>query len=172
MLGTIGRTPGLGIEERHLGLVPGNEDPDALARIEQIADVVEKGVDLDAVLALTAHRQDSAVTRSAMPPAFSSSKDRPVRIGIARDRAFGFYYPDDLAAFEQAGADLIPFDTLQDTHLPPLDGIFIGGGFPECFLEPLSTNSRLRAHIKAFIEDDDGNISEPSVLEWTDTPPE
>ena len=76
-----------------------------------------------------------------------------MRIGIARDRAFGFYYPDDLAAFKQAGADLIPFDTLQDTHLPPLDGIFIGGGFPECFLEPLSANTRLREEIKAFIED-------------------
>ena len=63
VLGTIGRTSRLGIE-RHLGLVPGNEDPDALARIDRIANVVEKGVDLDAVLALTAHRQDSAATRS------------------------------------------------------------------------------------------------------------
>ena len=88
-----------------------------------------------------------------MPSALSSSKDSPVKIGIARDRAFGFYYPDDLAAFEQAGADLIPFDTLQDANLPSLDGLFIGGGFPECFLEPLSANAHLRAEIKAFIED-------------------
>ena len=153
VLGVIGRTSGLGIEERHLGLVPGNEDPDALARINRIADVVEAGVDLDAVLAFTADHQDPVATRSAMPSALSSSKDRPVRIGIARDRAFGFYYPDDLAAFEQAGVDLIPFDTLQDTNLPSLDGLFIGGGFPECFLEPLSANARLRAQIKAFIED-------------------
>ena len=153
VLGAIGRVPGLGIEERHLGLVPGNEDPDALARIDQIADVVEAQVDLDAVLTLTAHRQDSVVTRSATPPALSLVKDRPVRIGIARDRAFGFYYPDDLTAFKQAGAELIPFDTLEDKRLPQLDGLFIGGGFPECFLEPLSANTRLREVIKAFIED-------------------
>ena len=153
VLGAIGRVPGLGIEERHLGLVPGNEDPDALARIGQIADVVEAQVDLDAVLTLTAHRQDSVLTCSAMPAALPSDRDRPVRIGIARDRAFGFYYPDDLTAFKQAGAELIPFDTLEDKRLPQLDGLFIGGGFPECFLEPLSGNTGLREEIKAFIED-------------------
>ena len=153
VLGAIGRVPELGIEERHLGLVPGNEDPDALARIDQIADVVEAQVDLDAVLTLTAHRQDAVATRSAMPAALPSGRDRSVRIGIARDRAFGFYYPDDLAAFKQAGAELIPFDTLEDKRLPQLDGLFIGGGFPECFLEPLSANTRLREEIKAFIED-------------------
>ena len=48
---------------------------------------------------------------------------------------------------------MIPFDTLQDANLPSLDGLFIGGGFPECFLEPLSANARLRGEIKAFIED-------------------
>ena len=87
----------------------------------------------------------------AAPPR-PTGKGHPVRIGIARDRAFGFYYPDDLDAFENAGAQLVPFDTLNDQRLPQVDGLFIGGGFPECFLEELSANVDLRDEIRSFIE--------------------
>jgi cobyrinic acid a,c-diamide synthase len=76
-----------------------------------------------------------------------------VRIGLARDQAFGFYYPDDLAAFEAAGAELVPFDTLKDAALPAaLDGLFIGGGFPEVFMAELQANASLRQQIAAAIE--------------------
>jgi cobyrinic acid a,c-diamide synthase len=76
-----------------------------------------------------------------------------VRIAIARDQAFGFYYPDDLQALEAAGADLLPFDTLRDAALPAnIDGLFIGGGFPELFLPQLQANAALRAQIADAIE--------------------
>ena len=152
ILGAIGRDPRLVIEERHLGLVPGNEDPEASARIEKIADVIEATVDLDAVLALTGRRQKPESVAVSAPAKRAADKRDPVRIGIARDRAFGFYYPDDLDAFENAGAELVPFNTLEDEGLPQVEGLFIGGGFPEYFLEELSANVSLREDIRAFIE--------------------
>jgi cobyrinic acid a,c-diamide synthase len=75
-----------------------------------------------------------------------------VRIAIARDRAFGFYYPGDLEALEAAGAELVPFDTLSDSKLPEVDGLFIGGGFPETSLDRLAANHALKADIRAAIE--------------------
>ena len=152
VLGAIGRDPKLVIEERHLGLVPGNEDPSASARIEEVAKVVEAAVDLDAVLALTKGQPNTTGGPGFYPPPRPTGKGHSVRIGIARDRAFGFYYPDDLDAFENAGAELVPFDTLNDQRLPQVDGLFIGGGFPECFLEELSANVDLRDEIRSFIE--------------------
>ena len=71
-----------------------------------------------------------------------------MRIAIARDAAFGFYYPDDLEAFADAGARLIPFDTLNDARLPEADGLFIGGGFPETRLAALAANQSLLADIR------------------------
>ncbi|MDE2298270.1 MAG: cobyrinic acid a,c-diamide synthase, partial [Burkholderiales bacterium] len=91
--------------------------------------------------------------RAAPPRAgFGDGRSAPVRIGIARDRAFAFYYPDDLAALEAAGAQLVPFDTLQDEHLPVLDGAFIGGGFPEMYMEELQANATLRLELRAAID--------------------
>jgi cobyrinic acid a,c-diamide synthase len=73
-------------------------------------------------------------------------------VGIARDRAFGFYYPDDLEALERAGAELLFFDTLRDARLPRVDGLIIGGGFPEVFMRELEANAGLRGEILAAIE--------------------
>jgi cobyrinic acid a,c-diamide synthase len=75
-----------------------------------------------------------------------------VRIGIARDSAFGFYYPGDLEALRAAGAELVPFDALRDRRLPRLDALFIGGGFPETHMAALAANAELRAAVRAAIE--------------------
>ncbi len=75
-----------------------------------------------------------------------------IRIGIARDRAFGFYYADDLDALSAAGADLVPFDTLNDAHLPAIDALYIGGGFPEMCARELEANNTMRADIRHAIE--------------------
>jgi cobyrinic acid a,c-diamide synthase len=81
-------------------------------------------------------------------PVVRAQPAAPLRIGLARDAAFGFYYPDDLQALERAGAQLLPFNTLQDSSLPPdLDGLFIGGGFPELFMQQLQDNRTLRQEI-------------------------
>jgi cobyrinic acid a,c-diamide synthase len=74
-----------------------------------------------------------------------------VRIAIARDEAFGFYYAEDLEALAEAGAEVVAFDTLRDRRLPEADGLIIGGGFPEARMQELSANAPLRADIRRRI---------------------
>jgi cobyrinic acid a,c-diamide synthase len=149
VLGVLGRDGQLEIPERHLGLVPANEvqaDSQAQRMITRLADAVAAGVDLDRMLAIGSAAPCPAViaTPAAVPP----TRPPDVRIAIARDAAFGFYYADDLEAFAQQGAELVPFDTLNDHRLPAADGLFIGGGFPECQLAALAANRQLLAGIR------------------------
>ena len=92
------------------------------------------------------------VPQVAPSPSPPPTAGPPVRIAWARDEAFGFYYADDLAALERAGAELVPFSPLRDEHLPAADGLLIGGGFPETHLERLAANRALATEIAAFIE--------------------
>jgi cobyrinic acid a,c-diamide synthase len=147
VLGAMHEDPRLAIAERHIGLMPANEDGAAKARIALLAAAVARQVDLERLLAATV----SLARLPAVPPL--APRARPsVRIGIARDRAFGFYYTDDLEALERAGAELVFFDTLRDARLPRVDGFIIGGGFPEMFMRELESNAALRGEILAAIE--------------------
>jgi len=146
VLGAVHEDPELALVERHLGLMPANEAAHADELIDAIAARITRQVDLDRLLALTA----TPVALPA-PPAAPVSSGTPLRVAIARDAAFGFYYTDDLEAFAAAGAELVPFDTLRDARLPPCDALFIGGGFPESFLDELSANTSLHADIRAAI---------------------
>jgi cobyrinic acid a,c-diamide synthase len=148
VLGAVQRDDALAIPERHLGLVPSNEAEGARARVAAIAGRVAAQVDLDRVLAVA--RSAPALAPGAArrhPPAGA-----PVRIGIARDAAFGFYYPGDLEALRAAGAELVEFDALHAAHLPKVDGLFIGGGFPETHLDELAANAGLRRELREAIE--------------------
>jgi len=149
VLGAVQRDERLAMTERHLGLTPDAELGDADARVQAIAQAVAAQVDLARVRALAA--EAPALPEAAPLPA-PAAGGRRVRIAIARDRAFGFYYADDLAALEAAGATLLPFDTLHDTRLPAADGLFVGGGFPETCLPALQANAALRAALRAAIE--------------------
>ncbi len=143
VLGAIARYPEIEITERHLGLVPTNEDGHVAAVVNKAAAVVEAGVDLELLGA------QACVSASARPclPKPTASTASSVRIGIARDAAFGFYYPDDLEALTAAGGELIAIDTINDPALPDIDGLFIGGGFPETQAARLSANVSLRGDI-------------------------
>jgi cobyrinic acid a,c-diamide synthase len=150
VLGAVQHDERMTIVERHLGLVPSNETHAARACVDEIAALVAAQVDLDQVL---------AVARQAVPlPEPAGADNRPathgrsVRIGIARDAAFGFYYPGDLDALRAAGAELVGFDALHAEHLPPVDGVFIGGGFPETHMEALAANTSLRRELHDAIE--------------------
>ena len=146
VLGAIGRDQALEIPERHLGLVPANEAERADATIVRLADAMSAGVNIDRLIEI-AGGSEMPLTElvSTTTPAKLTAD---VRIAIARDAAFGFYYQDDLEAFAANGAELIPFDTLNDPKLPEADGLFIGGGFPETHLAALSANQSLRAEIR------------------------
>jgi cobyrinic acid a,c-diamide synthase len=86
------------------------------------------------------------------PAPLSGREEAVIRIGIARDAAFAFYYPGDLAALQANGAELIPFDTLRDAQLPDVDALFIGGGFPEVHMQSLEANTSLRESIRQAVE--------------------
>jgi cobyrinic acid a,c-diamide synthase len=149
VVGAVGHDASLEIVERHLGLIPSNEHAAAVARIRRIGETIGRQVDLARVRAI-------AVSAPALPvdPPFDPVEYQPprMRIGIARDEAFGFYYPDDLAALHRAGAELVPINTLSDTRLPDIDGLFIGGGFPETCMERLEANASMRADIRNAID--------------------
>lgn len=149
VLGALQWDPGLSITERHLGLMPSNELKEAQELISRTQKAVREQVDLSLLVELA--------DKTPVPPKVSnnskvSAEKFDVRIGIATDTAFGFYYQDDLEQFKTQGAELVPFDTLKDAHLPEIDGLFIGGGFPETHLEALSKNQALKTNIREAIE--------------------
>jgi cobyrinic acid a,c-diamide synthase len=149
VIGAVHHDERLQIVERHLGLMPSNESADAENYIRTIGAVVAEGVDLDHLLQLV---ERPALPASPMPDITPLPLGNHIRIGIARDRAFGFYYADDLDALQAAGAELVPFDTLRDTHLPDVDALYIGGGFPEMCAQELQANASLRSEIRNAIE--------------------
>jgi cobyrinic acid a,c-diamide synthase len=150
VIGSISRHPEMEIIERHLGLVPANESDHVEQKVNTIADIIEDGVDLGIFGALACTTRTSGSIHAA--PIIRPTRAPDVRIAVARDAAFGFYYPGDLEALEDAGAELIPLDTLNDTHLPDVDGLFIGGGFPETQAIQLAANTGLRNEIKSSLE--------------------
>ncbi len=149
VLGAVGEDRRLGVLERHLGLVPAGEMADARSRVAAMAEAVSASVDLDAILSLAGTAQPPGAA-PARPPVTPGA---PLRIAIAQDRAFGFYYTDDLEAFREAGATLVPVDTLRDAALPDVDGLFIGGGFPESLGAELAANAPFRHSLRHAIEE-------------------
>lgn len=151
VLGCIPRNQALAIHERHLGLVPyGEADADTgTLAVERVLRAVEKHVNVEGILSL-------AGTAPALPGIFPAEKRQRgvnARIGVVVDRAFQFYYPENLEALEKEGAELVFVDATSDQDLPLIDGLYIGGGFPELHLEALQRNEALRSRISAFIED-------------------
>ena len=147
VLGAIGRDKALEIPERHLGLIPANESGNADTIIRRLTDAVSAGVNVDRVLEVAGTGPAADISRP-VATGRHEAKHADVRIAIARDAAFSFYYQDDLEAFALEGAELIPFDTLNDPGLPEADALFIGGGFPETHLAALSENKSLRDDIR------------------------
>ncbi len=150
VIGCVARGGELSISERHLGLMPSNETQTAEATIERIRRAVADQIDLarfQEIAAGAPMRRPGPLPEPSRPP----SAESPVRIGVAQDEAFGFYYPDDLAALERAGGELIPFSPVRDPVVPEVDGLFIGGGFPEFRMRELEDNASMRASVADFI---------------------
>ncbi len=144
VLGAIPRLPDVDLPSRHLGLVTVAEHPRAQAMLDQAAELVGRHVDLDEVLALAAGARPLPPTARGSQP---QEGGRRVRIGVARDAAFSFYYQENLEALERAGAELVAFSPLADEELPEVDALVIGGGFPEVYAAELAANRSLRADL-------------------------
>jgi cobyrinic acid a,c-diamide synthase len=155
VLGSIPKNTDITISERHLGLTTDKEVAEKEGFLSQAGDVIENNVDTDRLLELTQpipvqvknHLQNSTTAVSPQINEISGLK-----IGIARDSAFCFYYEDDFSAFRIRGIELIFFDTLHDARLPDVDALFIGGGFPETHCAQLEENNSMRNAIGNFIE--------------------
>jgi len=156
VIGAVHTHHDLELVERHLGLMPINESDLATQKIANIAALVEQQVDLKQLCSI-ASTAPNIPTNKDKEVTFNNNiisiQQPKLRIGICKDSAFGFYYQDDLEALESQGAELIAINTLSDPELPKdLDGLFIGGGFPETHMEQLSDNMSLRQEIQNAIE--------------------
>lgn len=152
VLGVVKKDERLEVDERHLGLKPSNEGEGASQKIKDIAEIVTDSVDLSAVLDISRHAPTLQTSMPLDTNNISLSKKK-VRLGICEDSAFGFYYASDKDALIKAGAELVSINTLVDEELPSdLDGLFIGGGFPETQMEKLTNNTSMRESIYQTIE--------------------
>lgn len=146
--GVLRRWEEMAMPERHLGLLPVEEncteERDALIAVENMGRAVAGQVDIEGLLALA--KGADILTEEA--PCFHAGGTATCRIGIAKDEAFSFYYPASLQVLKDFGAELVPFSPLKDECLPEVDGLIIGGGFPEMFAQRLEDNRMMRKAIK------------------------
>ncbi len=137
------------LESRHLGLVTAEEIGDLQQRLEKLGEQAMQTIDLPLLLKIAAQAPALAVPAVQLP----APNPTPLRIGVARDKAFSFYYADNLELLEQLGAQLVEFSPLHDPQLPDdLDGLLLGGGYPELYADTLSQNRTLMAQIKALLQ--------------------
>ena len=137
------------LESRHLGLVMPEEIQDIQKKLQEFAKIIETSVNLDGLMEL-----------ANTAPAFEASKapeiyqvKRPVRIGVAKDEAFCFFYEDNLEMLREMGAELVEFSPVHEKRLPEhLDGLLLNGGYPELYAKQLSENVSMRQSIKEALE--------------------
>ena len=140
--------PDAEIPDRHLGLVIAAEIGNLSDKLDRLADAAEQGLDLDGLLALACTVPPLADKAPPLVPVV----DQPVRIAVARDMAFCFYYADNFDVLRALGAELVPFSPLSDQALPEgIDGLYLGGGYPEVHKAQLAANRTMRDSIRAAV---------------------
>lgn len=145
ILGVLRRQDNITIPDRHLGLVPTAELPELNALIDRLADLGDTCFDWQRLLPLLKSKPLPHPPHPLHPPSL-------VRIAVARDRAFNFYYQDNLDLLQQLGAELVFWSPLEDAGIPKnVQGMYFGGGFPEVFAQQLAENSSVRDAVKTAI---------------------
>ena len=145
--GYLPALPGCTLESRHLGLVTAQEVDHLKEKMQRLAQQAEQTLALDRLLQLANEAPALCFEPLSLPEAGT-----PVRIGVARDRAFCFYYEDSLNLLRRLGANLIDFSPLHDNALPEdLDGLYLGGGYPELYAQALSGNETMRQSIREAV---------------------
>ncbi|MCM2532705.1 cobyrinate a,c-diamide synthase [Neobacillus pocheonensis] len=148
VLGYLKRDHAFAIPERHLGLIPSVERGELNPFFDQLGDLVLETVDVNALYELA-----KAPALEIKESLFKRREKEAVRIAIARDAAFNFYYQENLEILEAYGAELIEFSPLGGEILPDhVDGLYIGGGFPEEFAEELAQQTAVKRSIQSAIE--------------------
>lgn len=154
VVGTLPYSPQMQLPERHLGLMPAAEALAARAAVDRMRQYASKHLSLDELIGMARNATPLSCTSTAEYGAGAhEATRRRYRLGVFRDAAFSFYYPDDLEALSHHGFELVFINSLRDNHLPPIDALFIGGGFPETQMKVLSANEGLRRSVRSAIED-------------------
>lgn len=152
VIGYLPKADSFALTSRHLGLVPSGEIEGLREKMEQLAAEVAKTIDLDLLLSIANEAPLLEDLPLDVQPQITTMEQKP-RIAVAWDKAFNFYYRDNLDLLEEYGAKLVFFSPLEATTLPAdIDGLYIGGGFPEVYARELERNSLLREDIKRAIE--------------------
>jgi cobyrinic acid a,c-diamide synthase len=168
ILGVLRRDEAVTIPDRHLGLIPAEELPNLHAAIDKLADLAAVSFDWEQLLPLLAATRNGGGEgseqlsgRHSLPSVIVTQKDDVVnslgkqfgvRIAVARDRAFNFYYQDNLDLLEELGAQLVFWSPLDDSVFPDnVQGLYFGGGFPEVFAQKLSGNVLIRDAVRSAI---------------------
>ena len=168
ILGVLRRDEAVTIPDRHLGLIPAQELPNLHAAIDKLADLAAVAFDWEKLLPMLAATSNSGgegseqlLGRYSLPSVILTKKDDVVncldgkfgvRIAVARDRAFNFYYQDNLDLLAELGAELVFWSPLDDAVFPDnIQGLYFGGGFPEVFAKELSGNVVIRDAVKSAI---------------------
>ncbi|MFZ5651870.1 MAG: cobyrinate a,c-diamide synthase [Bacillota bacterium] len=154
VLGVVPKGRQFTIPDRHLGLIPAAERDELAASVEEIGRAALRFFDMDKIMEVAGSAPPLAMPGKGVvlfPAGPGRGAGKPL-IGVFRDRAFTFYYPENIEALEAAGADLVCIDALNDRVLPDIDALYIGGGFPEVFAADLEANERLRLDVKKSVE--------------------
>lgn len=147
-LGYLPDLPDCSLESRHLGLVTAREVKDLADKLKILSEQAEKSLDMDRILTLAASA-GMVSSESPVLPHFSEK----IRIAAAKDKAFCFYYHENLNILQEMGAEIIPFSPLCDDNLPEkIHGLYLGGGYPELHAKTLSENKAMRTALRKALE--------------------
>ena len=149
VLGYLPSVPEAEIPDRHLGLVTADELKDLNYRLDLLADAAENRIDIEQILKISRTASQLSDDSEKISPVTK----KPVRIAVARDKAFCFYYEDNFEVLRNLGAELVEFSPISDSCIPEnTDGLYLGGGYPELHITELSNNVKMRNSIKNAIE--------------------
>jgi cobyrinic acid a,c-diamide synthase len=146
VIGGIPRDDKIAIEQRHLGLVPALEKAKIGESIENWGKIAENYIDLDGLIDI----MKAFKTPESTGKLWKTGNKKPIKIGLAKDEVFNFYYQDNIDALKENNAKIVQFSPLHDECLPDVDGLYIGGGYPEVFKKELERNPSIRKSILKF----------------------
>lgn len=151
VLGYLPEDASFAVPSRHLGLLQPDEMQKQRDWVETVAEAVTKTVDINGILEIAAQAETLQIQKPAdvrQDCKFPSG----YRIGVARDAAFSFYYRENLRMLEDMGAELVYFSPLADAHVPKVDALIFGGGYPELYAKQLYENRSMRASVWQALE--------------------
>ncbi len=154
ILGAIPRLRDAPFHDRHLGLIPPQEDPRAAEALDWAARLAEAHLDIGGLLRIARQTDDGRLLDAAQQPpgptrpVFIAARAARPRIAVLRDAAFQFYYPENLEALRALGAEVVECSALEDARLPEADALYIGGGFPETQAQRLADNASFRESVR------------------------